>query len=178
MPATSGGAKQIEVLPAAVTGTAESIAAEVTRAAQPGPAPTPGAGSVIDVAAAGVAAAVATNVAQASATLAPEPVKGVQKAQTAVTEFGAQDSESATDIRSVAQGVQAMPPPGGGGQPATSVQAAGYTPSAPEGPWGLDDYDGDFDIDPWGNPALPVPVAPDMGGAAAGPGASGGVVPI
>jgi hypothetical protein len=112
MPAASGGAKPIEVLPAAVTGTAGSIAAEVTRAAQPGAAPMPGAGSAIDVAAGGVAIEVARNIAQASAALAPEPIEGVQKAQTAVTEFGAQDSESAADIRLVAQGVQSLRPGG------------------------------------------------------------------
>ena len=35
------GAKPIEVLPAAVTGTAQSIAGEVSRSAQPGPVPMP-----------------------------------------------------------------------------------------------------------------------------------------
>ena len=73
MPAVSGGAKPIEVLPAAVTGTAQSIAGEVSRSAQPGPVPMPAGGiSPIDVAANAVAVAVAENVAHCSATLAPE----------------------------------------------------------------------------------------------------------
>ncbi len=64
MPAVSGGAKPIEVLPAAVTGTAQSIAGEVSRSAQPGPVPMPAGGiSPIDVAANAVAVAVAENVA-------------------------------------------------------------------------------------------------------------------
>ena len=119
MPAVSGGAKPIEVLPAAVTGTAQSIAGEVSRAAQPGPVPMPAGGiSPIDVAANAVAVAVAENVAHCSATLAPEPIEGVQKAETATTELRGQDTESAADIRSVAQTMQPMPPPlapGGGG---------------------------------------------------------------
>lgn len=115
MPAVPGGAKPIEVLPAAVTGTAQSIAGEVARAAQPGPVPMPAAGSPIDVAANAVAVAVAENVAHCSATLAPEPMEGIQKAETATTEFRAQDAESAADIRSVSQTMQPMPPPGSGG---------------------------------------------------------------
>ncbi|QEN17660.1 hypothetical protein ACRDU6_00645 (plasmid) [Mycolicibacterium sp. ELW1] len=123
MPAASGSAKPIEVLPAAVTGTAQSIAGEVTRAAQPGPVPMPAAGSPIDVAANAVAVAVAKNVAHASATLAPEPIEGVQKAETATTEFRAQDIESAADIKSVSQTMQPPPPPGasGGGTPSTRM---------------------------------------------------------
>lgn len=124
MPAVSGSAKPIEVLPAAVTGTAQSIAGEVTRASQPGPVPMPAAGSPIDVAANAVAVAVAKNVAHASATLAPEPIEGVQKAETATTEFRAQDAESAADIKSVAQTMQPPPPPGasgGAGTPSTRM---------------------------------------------------------
>src|SRR5690606_19104334 len=112
MPAVSGGAKPIEVLPAAVTGTAQVIAGESTQATQPGPVPIPGAGSSpIDAAAIGVAAATAEKFAQASAALAPEPIEGVQKAETAMTELRGQDTESAADIRSVAQTMQPLPPP-------------------------------------------------------------------
>ena len=104
MSAVSGGAKQIEVLPAAVTGTAQSIAAELTRAAEPGPVLMPAGGVLpIDVAANAVAVAVAENVAHCSATLAPEPIEGVQKAETAMTGLRGRDAESAADIRSVAQ---------------------------------------------------------------------------
>ena len=127
MPTVSGSAKPIEVLPVAVTGTAQSIAGEVSRSAQPGPVPMPAAGSPIDVAANAVAVAVAENVAHCSATLAPEPIEGVQKAETATTELRGQDAESATDIRSVAQTMPPMPPPGSAGAGTPSVRAVSNT---------------------------------------------------
>ncbi|WP_094287347.1 hypothetical protein [Mycobacterium lehmannii] len=176
MPAVPGAAKPIEVVPAEVSGTAQSIAGEVTRAAQPGAVPMPGVGSTIDVAANSVAVAVAKNIAQASATLAPEPVEGVQKAETAMTEFRGQDVESAADIKSVSQGMEAMPPVGASGSPGIgSVRPAGFSPSSvPEGPWGLDDDE--WELDEWGTPQ-PIWPGGDGGGGAAG-GGVGGVAPI
>lgn len=169
MPAASGGAKQIEVLPAAVTGTAQSIAAEVTRAAQPGPVPTPAGGvSPIDVAANAVAVAVAENVAHCSATLAPEPIEGVQKAETATTEFRAQDAESAADIKSVAQTMPPPPPPGSSGGAGTpSIRMVSNT-GADNWHWEYD-HNGLMvrvdDVDPF-----------DPGGAAGG--GFGGLAPV
>ena len=104
------------------------------------------------------------------------------KQQAALTEsppvLQEQDVQGAQDYERSSQfPMPEVRAPGGASSPG-GVQPAGFTPSVPEGPWGLDDFDGDFDLDPWGNPALPVPVAPDMGGAAPGPGASGGVAPL
>lgn len=168
MPAVAGSAKPIDVLPAAVTGTAQTIAGEVAQDAQPGPVPTPAAGSPIDVAAAAVAAAVAKNVAHASATLAPEPIEGVQKAETATAEFRAQDTQSAADIRSVSQTMQPPPPPGasgGGGTPSTRMVS---NAADPDWHWEYDDF------------GFPVKVfdveAIDPGGAAGG--GFGGLAPV
>ncbi|MFB1298588.1 hypothetical protein ACAG24_024045 [Mycobacterium sp. pW049] len=168
MPAVSGGAKPIEVLPAAVTGTAQSIAGEVSRAAQPGPVPMPAAGSPIDVAANAVAVAVAENVAHCSATLAPEPIEGVQKAETATTELRGQDAESATDIRSVAQTMQPMPAPGASGGAGTStIRAVSNT--------GADNWHWEYDHN--GLMVRVDDVAPiDPGGAAGG--GFGGLAPV
>lgn len=167
MPAVSGSAKPIEVLPAAVTETAQTIAGEVARDAQPGPVPMPAAGSPIDVAALAVAAAVAKNVAHASATLAPEPIEGVQKAETATAEFRAQDSESAADIRSVSQTMQPMPPPGAGvgGTPSTRMVS---NAADPDWHWEYDDFG--FPVRVLGGEAI------DPGGAAGG--GSGGLAPV
>jgi hypothetical protein len=122
----------------------------------------PGAGSAIDAAAGGVAAAVAKNIAQASATLAPEPVEGVQKAETAVTELQGQDAQSAADLKSASQGMQAMPPAGGASSAPTRAVSTAMSASDPN-----DWFEGDSWQDDW----HPV----DPGGAAAGPGAIGPV---
>ena len=166
MPAVSGGAQPIEVLPAAVTGSAQSIAGEVSRAAQPGPVPMPAAGSPIDVAANAVAVAVAQNVAQCSAALAPEPIEGVEKAETAVTELRGQDAESATDIRSVAQTMEPVPPPGAGGSGTPSVRAVSNT--------GAENWHWEYDHN--GLMVRVDDVDPDPGGAAGG--GFGGLAPI
>jgi hypothetical protein len=169
MPAVSGGAKPIEVLPAAVTGTAQSIAGEVSRSAQPGPVPMPAGGiSPIDVAANAVAVAVAENVAHCSATLAPEPIEGVQKAEAATTELRGQDTESAADIRSVAQTMQPMPPPGAsGGGGAPSIRPVSNT--------GADSWHWEYDHN--GLMVRVDDVEPiDPGGAAGG--GFGGLAPV
>ncbi|HEY9264209.1 hypothetical protein QQA43_31490 (plasmid) [Mycolicibacterium vanbaalenii] len=166
MPAASGGAKPIEVLPAAVTGTAQVISGEVSRSAQPGPAPVPGGLSASDAATNAIAAAVAENVAHCSATLAPEPIEGVQKAETATTELRGQDTESAADIRSVAQTMQ--PPPGASG--------GGGTPSIrPVSNTGADSWHWEYDHN--GLMVRVDDVEPvDPGGAAGG--GFGGLAPV
>lgn len=168
MPAVTGEAKNIEVLPSDVTSTAHTMAGEVAQCVQPGPVPaSAGAGSLIDAAAAGLAAAVAKSVAEASAVLAPEPVEGVTKAETATTELRTQDGESAADIRSVSQSMAPMPPPGasGGGGGAPSVRMAS---SDPGWHWEYDDNGLMIRVDD----IEPV----DPGGAAGG--GFGGLAPI
>ncbi|TXI56498.1 MAG: hypothetical protein E6Q55_28660 [Mycolicibacterium mageritense] len=167
MPAVTGAAKTIEVLPSDVTSTAQTMAGEVAQCVPPGPVPAPSAGSPIDAAMGVVAMAVGESVAEASAVLAPEPVEGVTKAETATTELRTQDGESAADIRSVSQSMAPMPPPGasGGGGGAPSVRMASSDPG-----WHWE-YDGNGlmirvdDIEPV-----------DPGGAAGG--GFGGLAPI
>ncbi|MGP4056650.1 hypothetical protein ACTWP6_17800 [Mycobacterium sp. 4D054] len=169
MPAVSGGEKPIEVLPAAVTGTAQVIAGEATQATQPGPVPLPGAGSsAIDAATIAVAAATAEKFAQASAAVAPEPIEGVQKAETAMTELRGQDTESAADIRSVAQTMRPMPPPGAsGGGGAPSIRPVSNT--------GADSWHWEYDHN--GLMVRVDDVEPiDPGGAAGG--GFGGLAPV
>ena len=165
MPAVTGAAEEIGVLPSDVTSSAHTMAGEVTQCVPPGPVPAPSAGSPIDAAMGAVAMAVGKSVAEASAELAPEPVAGVEKAETAATKFRTQDGESAADIRSVSQGMTPMPPPGSGGGGAPSVRMAS---SEPGWHWEYDDNGLMIRVDD----LEPV----DPGGAAGG--GFGGLAPI
>lgn len=165
MPAVPGAAKKIEVLPSDVTSTAHTMAGEVAQCVPPGPVPAPSAGSPIDAAMRVVAVAVSQSVTEASAELAPEPVEGVTKAETATTELRTQDGESAADIRSVAQSMAPMPPPGSSGGGAPSVRMAS---SDPGWHWEYDDNGLMIRVDDF------EPL--DPGGAAGG--GFGGVAPI
>jgi hypothetical protein len=90
---------------AAITETAQSVATSIAQAAQPGPVPTATTGSPIDAAAAGVAGAVATNVAASSAELAPRSAEGLAKSQAALAEMKATDNTNAADLKTVPEGM-------------------------------------------------------------------------
>jgi hypothetical protein len=134
--------EKIDLDPQGVTQVAQSIAAALTSAAQPGPAPVATGASPIDAAAASVAGEVAAKVAASAADLAPRSADGLAKAQAAMAEAQAQDEKNAARINEVpADMVQGNPPTGSGaplrpagagpgvipgtGRPAESISNAG-----------------------------------------------------
>jgi hypothetical protein len=151
-------ADKIDLNPPGVTQAAQSIAASLTRAAQPGPLPVATGASPIDGAAASVAGGVAAKVAASAADIARRSADGLANTQAAMTEAQAQDEKNAAGIKEVpADMVQGNRPPGGGGSAAQAVMAG-------RGQW-----------DPWDDDdEEPLPVLP-TGPAGAGPGP--GVIP-
>ena len=104
------------------------------------------------------------------------------KQQAALTEsppvLQQQDTQAAGDYEKSATFPMPGVKPPIGPPDTSSVQPAGFTPPAPEGPWGLDDYDGEWELNEWG---APQPVWPDFGGGgggAAGGNSGGGLAPI
>jgi hypothetical protein len=147
-------ADKIDLNPPGVTQAAQSIAASLSRAAQPGPVPVATGASPIDGAAAGVAGAVATRVAASAADIAPRSADGLAKTQAAMTGAQAQDEKNAARIKEVpAEMVQGNRPPGSSAPAAQSV-------SSTPGQW--DPWDDDDDV------IQPLPSGP----AGAGPGPS------
>ncbi|KUI36225.1 hypothetical protein [Mycobacterium sp. GA-2829] len=149
-----------------ILSTAQSVAASITQAAQPGQAPIATGTSPIDAAAAAVAGAVEANIASSSAQLAPRGPDGLAKAQTALAQLKAQDEANAERIRAVPADLQRAESPTGG---ASAVQAT-------SGPGWIDpnlgdDYD-KFDRDP----VVELPSGP--AGAGPGPNVVGGLAPI
>ena len=106
--------KPIEVPTAAVTQTAQSVAASIAHAARPGPVPRPGAGTAIDAAAAAASSAVIKNVAASSAELAPKSAEVVAKADSAVAQFKETDAQEAARLKEVPANMQELPPSGRG----------------------------------------------------------------
>jgi hypothetical protein len=98
-------ADKIDLDPAGVTQSAQSIAASLTRAAQPGPVPVATGASPIDAAAAGVAAAVAAQAAASAADMARRSADGLAATQAAMAEAQTQDEHNATRIREVPAGM-------------------------------------------------------------------------
>jgi hypothetical protein len=150
-------ADKIDLHPPGVTQAAQSVAASLTRAAQPEPVPVATGASPIDGAAASVAGGVAAKVAASAAAIAPRSADGLAKTQAAMTGAQAQDEKNAARIQEVpADMVQGNRPPGSG---APAVQPVSSTP----GQW--DPWDDDDDV------IQPLPSGP----AGAGPGP--GVIP-
>jgi hypothetical protein len=114
---------RISLQEAAITDTAQSVAASLAQAAQPGPVPAATGASPIDGAAATVVGAVVTNVAASAADLAPRSAEGLAKSQAALTELKAQDDTNASQIQAVPADMQ----PSAGG-------SAGVKPVAGD-PW-------------------------------------------
>jgi hypothetical protein len=96
----------ISLQEAAITDTAQSVAASLAQAAQPGPVPAATGASPIDGAAATVAGAVVANVAASAADLAPRSAEGLAKSQAALTELKAQDDNNASQIQAVPTDMQ------------------------------------------------------------------------
>lgn len=92
---------RISLEEAAITDTAQSVAASLAQAAQPGPVPTATGASPIDAAAASVAGAVVAHVAASAADLAPRSAEGLAKSQAALAEMKAQDNANASAINTV-----------------------------------------------------------------------------
>ena len=92
---------RISLEEAAITDTAQSVAASLAQAAQPGPVPTATGASPIDAAAAGVAGAVVAHVAASAADLAPRSAEGLAKSRAALAEMKAQDNANASAINTV-----------------------------------------------------------------------------
>jgi hypothetical protein len=92
---------RIRLQEAAITDTAQSVAASLSQAAQPGPLPVATGASPIDGAAATVANAVVTHVAASAADLAPRSAEGLAKSQAALAEMQAQDNANASAITTV-----------------------------------------------------------------------------
>jgi hypothetical protein len=109
-------AKNIKVNPTDVQANAQTAAAAIGRAAQPGPVPVAGGGSPIDTAAAGVAAAVAKNVAASSAKLAPESAAVLARSSGAVGQMETQEAQNTDQIAAVPQGLQGQLDPPAPGQ--------------------------------------------------------------
>jgi hypothetical protein len=91
---------------AAITDTAQTVAASLAQAAQPGPVPTATGASPIDAAAASVAGAVATNVAVSSTELAPRSAEGLAKSQAALADMKGTNSANAADLKTVPEGMR------------------------------------------------------------------------
>jgi len=92
---------RIRLQEAAITDTAQSVAASLSQAAQPGPVPVATGASPIDDAAATVASAVVAHVAASAADLAPRSAEGLAKSQAALAEMQAQDNANASAITTV-----------------------------------------------------------------------------
>jgi hypothetical protein len=146
---------------------AQSVAASITQAAQPGQAPIATGASPIDAAAAAVAGAVEANIASSSAQLAPRAPDGLAKAHAAMAQLKAQDEANAERIRAVPADLQSPQAPTGGATPAQPTAGPGFID-----PNLGDDYD-KFDQDY----VYELPsTGPD--GAGPGPGVVGGLAPI
>jgi hypothetical protein len=132
---------------AEVNETAQTIATNLTKAAQPGPVPVAAGASPIDAAAAAVVAGVSGLVAKHAADIAPRSADGLTKTQAAMTGAVNQDEQNAEQIKAV---------------PATmgNELAAGMRPAGMPGQW--DPWDDDDDI-----VKEPVPIIPP--GAGPGP---------
>jgi len=124
-------AKNIKVNPTDVQANAQTAATAIGRAAQPGPVPVAGAGSPIDTAAAGVAAAVAKNVAASSAKLAPEGAAVLARSSGAVGQMEAQEAQNTDQIAAVPQGLQGQLGPYGYQEIAPGVWVPDNDPPAP-----------------------------------------------
>lgn len=149
-----------------ILSTAQSVAASITQAAQPGQPPVATGASPIDAAAAAVAGAVEANIASSSAQLAPRGPDGLAKAQTALAQLKAQDEANAERIRAVPADLQ------GPQRPASSAVAMQSAP----GPGFIDPNQLDF-YDRFDDGYVELPsTGPD--GAGPGPGAVGGLAPI
>ncbi|HXL61388.1 MAG TPA: hypothetical protein VN959_12085 [Mycobacterium sp.] len=98
---------RISLQEAAITDTAQSVAASLAQAAKPGPVPMATGASPIDGAAATVAGAVAAHVATSAADLAPRSAEGLAKSQAALAELKAQDDTNASQIQAVPADMQA-----------------------------------------------------------------------
>jgi hypothetical protein len=107
----------ISLQEAAITDTAQSVAASLAQAAQPGPVPAAAGTSPIDGAAATVAGAVVANVAASAADLAPRSAEGLAKSQAALTELKAQDDTNASQIQAVPAAMQPSASGSAGVQP-------------------------------------------------------------
>jgi hypothetical protein len=130
------GDKTIQVQPSDVQSEAQTAAGAVAQAAQPGPVPVPGAGSPIDEAAAGVAGAVAKNVAESSAKLAPESAAILAHAEEALAKMQGQEARNAENVSAVPAGLtqqEALSP----GAPAATPGAAESIPSSMMGAAGM-----------------------------------------
>jgi hypothetical protein len=92
---------RIRLQDAAITETAQSVAASLAQAAQPGPVPVATGASPIDGAAATVASAVVAHVVASAADLAPRSAEGLAKSQAALAEMKAQDNANAAAITMV-----------------------------------------------------------------------------
>jgi hypothetical protein len=149
-----------------ILSTAQSVAASITQAAQPGQAPIATGASPIDAAAAAVAGAVEANIASSSAQLAPRAPDGLAKAHAAMAQLKAQDEANAERIRAVPADLQSPQAPTGGATPAQPTAGPGFI-----------DPDYDFDWDNFSEGAVELPsTGPD--GAGPGPGVVGGLAPI
>jgi hypothetical protein len=111
-------AKEIKVQPSAATQQAQTVATAVAQAAKPGPVPVAGAGSPVDAAAAGVAAAVGKNVATSSAKLAPKSGQILARSTAAIDQMQAQEAENAQKVSAVPEGLQNQLPQSPPGNPA------------------------------------------------------------
>jgi hypothetical protein len=140
---------RISLQEAAITDTAQSVAASLAQAAQPGPVPVATGGSPIDGAAATVASAVVAHVAASAADLAPRSAEGLAKSQAALAELNAQDDTNASQIQALPADMQPSAPAGG----SASVQ-----PVAGD-PW--------EDWENFGDGSEPLPAGPP--GAGPGP---------
>jgi hypothetical protein len=120
---------------AAITETAQSVAASLAQAAQPGPVPVATGASPIDGAAATVASAVVANVAASAADLAPRSAEGLAKSQAALAEMKAQDNANAAAITMVPaelvsysggeDGIDRLPGPAGAGPEPSVIPGTG-----------------------------------------------------